>query len=151
MKNIKTYESFCDENITNEGVNWKNAIVGAALAASLSSCVEHEGDECLIYMKDRSVKIGIIEDSNPNEIIIQPMVHYRFSEADWKGPNEREKDKIGEIAVKKDEISGIIYSDDPKYNEYVEEVEQAEKREHEDLIKRMKDLQDKTGFDLGVK
>jgi len=133
MKNIKTYKSFCDGNVTNEEINWKNAIVGAALAASLSSCVEHEGDECLIYMKDRSVKIGIIEDSNPNEIIIQPMVHYY-------GSKEREKDKIGEIAVKKDEISGIVYSDDPKYDEYVEEVEQAEKKEHEDLIKRMKDL-----------
>ena len=121
MKNIKTYESFCDVNITNEEANWKNAIIGAILSASLSSCVEHEGDECAILMKDQSVQIGILEDSNPNEIIIQPMVYY-------KGSKEREKDKIGEIAIKKDEIVGILYSDDPNYQKWVEETENVRKR-----------------------
>ena len=36
MKNIKTYESFCDVNVTNEEINLKKALAGVALATGMA-------------------------------------------------------------------------------------------------------------------
>ena len=36
MKNIKTYEDFCNENLTNEEINIRKALAGAALGAGLA-------------------------------------------------------------------------------------------------------------------